>query len=310
MPSHSAAGGRKMARFRVASVPYVNAYPLVRDLLRDPDSEVVVQFALPSALPELLDSGEVDAILVSSIDALRSARRRVALTACIGSMGPVESVRLFSKVPFKRIESLALDGASLTSNALCQILLEDRYGVRPALETMASDQAAMLDKCDACVLIGDIGMMAWTEGLHVLDLGEAWTKLTHLPFMWAAWVGNDGLTPELASYLTAPTLFSEPYPRTFLREFRAMEAMPACASLGAAPEDEEERELVYSEVAEQWGWPLEVARRYLHDVMHYDLSVTMVEGFREFQRRLLVHGFADCSHFPELVEPAFDQVLS
>jgi predicted solute-binding protein len=84
-----------------------------------------------------------------------------------------------------------------------------------------------------------------------------------------------------------------------------MEAMPIPTnSLDA------EREEVYAEVVEHWGWPLETARHYLRDIMHYDLSEPMLNGYREFQARLLKHGFTDCAHFPELVEPSFEPTLS
>ena len=52
--------------YTVGSVSYTNARPLVHSLA----GKVKVELAVPSALPELLDSGEAQAVMVSSFDAL------------------------------------------------------------------------------------------------------------------------------------------------------------------------------------------------------------------------------------------------
>lgn len=91
-----------MPAYRVGCVPYVNALPLVVGLAED-DVEVV--FDVPSRLATLLDAGEVQAALVSSIEALRRPGARVVDGIGIGSFGPVESVRLFSKVPYGMIQT-------------------------------------------------------------------------------------------------------------------------------------------------------------------------------------------------------------
>ena len=52
-----------MAQFRVGCVPFVNARPLVA-AFDAPNDWVEVVYDVPSKLPALLDSGEVDAILV------------------------------------------------------------------------------------------------------------------------------------------------------------------------------------------------------------------------------------------------------
>ena len=293
-----------MSQFRVASVPYVNAYPLVRDLLFDAGIEVV--FAVPSQLPRMLESGDVAAILVSSVDALRVPGRKMAWTSCVGSYGPVESVRLFSKVPIDQIKTLALDSASMTSSTLVQIILHDQYGIRPICESYAPDQHRMLAACDACVLIGDIGMMAPSDDLHVIDLGDAWTKMTRLPFVWAAWIGGEELTPELCAYLSAPIAFRTSLPGPSTETFRAMQGMAASPVFWSDEDHSAEREEIYREVETKWGWPRDLTAHYLSQVMHYELSDLMLSGFKEFQRRLLGNGFSECIHFPELVDPAFE----
>lgn len=256
--------------FTVGSVPYVNAIPLVAHL-DGTDRPVRVLYDVPSNLPPLLANGEAQAILVSSVDSLRMPGRKIAGGVCIGSDGPVKSVRLFSKVPPSEIRRLALDASSMTSNRLAQIVLAEAYGVRPSLTTCLPDLSKMLSDADACVLIGDIGMSADGSGLTVLDLGQEWKELTGLPFVWAAWIGSEGLTPELAGLLAAA-------------EHTDLEALVEPTS-------------------KKSGWDERTVRDYFFNVMRYRMDDRMLEGLHEFQRRLLTNGFADACHFPEIVQP-------
>jgi chorismate dehydratase len=273
-----------MKRFTVGCVPYVNAIPLV-EMFEEmgPASPVQVIYKVPSELPALIESGEADCILVSSVDALRVPGRKMAEGVCIGSREQVKSVRLFSKVPFASIKTLALDRSSMTSNRLGLILLRELYGITPETQTHAPDQKEMLSVADACILIGDIGMMADGSGLHVLDLGDAWRKLTGKPFVWAAWIGSSGLTPELAWWL---------------------QRAAACAGshIGGEPEYIwRNRRAMVSRAMRQANWPEETARDYFESVMVYRMDEEMLSGLREFQKRLLANGFEDAVHFPELV---------
>lgn len=278
--------------FTVGCVPYVNAIPLV-EMFEEmgPASPVKVIYRVPSELPALLESGEAQAILVSSVDSLRTPNRRMAEGVCIGSKQQVKSVRLFSKIPFGNIKSLALDASSMTSNRLAQIILKESFGVAPQTKTQKPDLAEMLGESDACVLIGDIGMMSDGSGLHVLDLGEAWSKLTGKPFVWAAWIGNDDLSPDLVWWL---------------------QRAAACA--GNSQDGEpyyiwKNRESMVARAMSQANWPEATAKDYFENVMVYRMDSSMVEGLREFQVRLKANGFDDAIHFPELV-PAGEAAIA
>lgn len=176
-----------MAQFRVGCVPYVNARPLVA-VFDQPNEFVDVLYDVPSKLPAMLESGKVDAILVSSVELLRRDDLWPASTVGIMSNGPVQSVRLLSKVPVGQIKSLALDQSSMTSNMLAQVLLAEQ-DVFPTLDNLPPDGPNMLKDHDACVLIGDRGYEADGTGLVDIDLGQAWTEMTGLPFVWALWLG-------------------------------------------------------------------------------------------------------------------------
>ena len=188
--------------YTVGSVPYPNAKPLVRMFEENEvETAVRVRYDVPSRLPGLLAAGEVQAILVSSIEALRRPDLSIADDVAICSRREVMSVRLFSKEPFDEIRTLALDASSMTSNALARIVLARRYGVEPDCRAMPPDLDSMLTTRDAALLIGDNGMRAEPGALRVLDLGAEWHALTGLPFVWALWVGEPALEGDLGEQL-------------------------------------------------------------------------------------------------------------
>lgn len=276
------------ARFRVGCVPYVNARPLVA-CFDQPNEFVEVVYDVPSRLPALLDSGEVDAILVSSIEYLRREDLVVIGEVGIMSNGPVASVRMLSKVPLREIQTLALDESSMTSNMLAQIILAER-GVRPSLVTMEPDQAAMLAACDACVLIGDKGLEADGTGLVDIDLGAAWTELTGESFTWAVWLARADKFPEprwdeVDNFeLLSRVLFMGMICCGFhgLHEFLDLEANPSYRRLSElrreerramvavnVSETESRRKFVIDGACERSGWSPKMVEAYLsNNVRH------------------------------------------
>lgn len=289
-----------MAPYTVASVPYLNAKPLVRFFEEQPDAcPVRVIYDVPSRLPALLDAEEADAALVSSIEALTVPGRRFAEGLCIASDGPVESVRLFSKIPPANIKRLALDQSSLTSNALAQIVLAQAHGIRPFAQPQAPNLEAMLADHDAGILIGDNGLRQSSEGFHVLDLGEEWKRLTGLPFVWALWIGGPRLTPELVGYLRRARVES------------CLGARGGSALYGwlrkVRPAGEFEREIAVRQtatlaaIAREEGWPKDQVRRYLTQTICFDLGERELEALQTFRRLIAELGLAPMASFPEAV---------
>lgn len=313
-----------MHRYRVGSVPYVNAVPLIHAFQEHDDlTPVQVVFEVPSQLPALLDAQAVDAILVSSAYALTHPGLRAAREVGIASTGPVESVKVFSKVPWGQIQILATDLSSMTSNALAQIILAEDYGIRPRTVPMAPDLSTMLNHADAAVLIGDIGMMTEPpEGVEQMDLGQAWFGLTGLPFVWALWVGREGLTPELAGTLEASLMSSslgwestqsllhfEQTPAQDLQEelngFLGTAEVQAITELlgfevldtkALAQTIRSRRQEVLDAVAAEVAWPRDRLERYLTRTMSYQLDEPFHEALEVFAERLVRHGLTSATY--------------
>src|SRR5262249_46383982 len=103
---------------------------------------------------------------------------------------PVRSVKLFSRVPFARIERLALDAGSRTSQALTRVWLDAEHGVRPSrIELLPIGIPVQESTADAVLLIGDRAMTVDERPfLAGVGLAEGWTGWTGLPFVFALWV--------------------------------------------------------------------------------------------------------------------------
>jgi chorismate dehydratase len=172
------------------------------------------------------------------------------------------------------VQTLALDQSSLTSNALALGVLRETFGADPVAENCAPDLEAMLESHDACVLIGDIGMETEPEGLHVLDLGQAWKDMIGLPFVWAAWVGRPDLDPALADLLNQSWQWGR-----------------------------ENMDRVVAEAAEKSGWSIERTDRYLRRTMRYELDTPAKDGLNTFALMLARNGVLANPHRPRIVSP-------
>jgi chorismate dehydratase len=260
--------------YRVASVPYLNAKPLVKPFeWMGAATPVHVDFEVPSLLPDRLRVGDAEAIMVSSVYAWATPGARVAANLSISTQREVLSVRLFSKVPFNEIRSVAWDQSSLTSNGLARILLRDAYGVTPTGASEPPVQSTMLAHHYACVLIGGHGMAGSEDGLYVMDMGQAWHDLTGLPFVWALWVGGTSLSRELVGHLQ-----------------RALD------------ESLIRMEDVIAESSRETGFSIQQCRHYLLDIMDYRLTELHVAGLREFGRRLNALGILEEVHEPQIIQ--------
>ncbi len=179
-----------------------------------------LEFALPSECARRVAAGEADIGLVPSIELARQGLELIA-GAGVASYGAVRSILLVSKVEPASIRTLATDTSSRTSVVLAQVVLHQRYGVRPALRPSAPEVPAMLAAADAAVLIGDPALRLNLDGLpyRVLDLGQEWTGMTGLPMVFAVWAARErSLTQELAPVFLSSCRFGREHLEDIVRQ--------------------------------------------------------------------------------------------
>ena len=161
-------------------------------------------FDLPSRLADELAAGRLDVALIPSFEFFQRPDYRIVSDACIACRGPVLSVKLFSRVPAEQISSLALDEGSRTSAALARVLLHERFGLDPQLESLPIGASLEDTDADAVLLIGDRAIHspspvrrdrssegtragAWAE---VWDLGDQWCRWSGYPMVFAMWTAR------------------------------------------------------------------------------------------------------------------------
>ena len=175
---------------RIGAVSYLNSKPLIEDLaVLASDAELILDF--PSRLADDLSAGDLDVALIPSVEVLRDADYEIVSDACVATHGPVLSVKLFSRVPFANVRTLALDEGSRTSATLARVMLSERFGVRPTTTLLPLGFATENSSADAVLVIGDRAMKPPRERfVATWDLGEEWTQWTGLPFVFAMWAAR------------------------------------------------------------------------------------------------------------------------
>lgn len=182
---------RRNATPRIGAVSYLNSKPLIEGL-SERLSVGTLALDYPSRLADQLKTGQLDVALIPSIEYFRGDTYSILSDACVAARGPVLSVKLYARVPFGEIKTLALDEGSRTSVMLAQVMLFERYGVLPAKMPFLMQQSTRETSADAILMIGDRAMFEPNEQFHdVWDLGDEWFRWTGLPFVFAMWVARN-----------------------------------------------------------------------------------------------------------------------
>jgi chorismate dehydratase len=196
--------------FRIGTVPFLVARPLAWEL--EHHDEVELTLASPSELGRLLCAGELDIALASSVLVTDSPELEFWTDGpVIASRGPVRSVLVLLRpgVRANEVRSLALDPASRSGRALAQVILREVHHAAPMCAEVDPETALNGASFDAVQVIGDRALQLSQRfaNWQTLDLGEAWTNWTGLPFVFAGWIAREGFPAEqVASILRASSV--------------------------------------------------------------------------------------------------------
>jgi chorismate dehydratase len=253
----------------IGAVDYLNARPLCYGLELRSDL-FALRFDPPSRCAALLHEGSIDVGMIPTIEYLRGPGYRIVPGMAVASEGPVKSVALFTRKPLDGVRTIAADTSSRTSAGLLRVLCYERFGLDAEFHPMAPDIEAMLLHCDAALIIGDPALFMDHEarGLTKIDLGEEWTSMTGLPFVWAFWAGRpQALTGEAVRALT-----------------RARDAGVRAAN----------------EIAAAYCGPERAAagQAYLRENIRYVIGEREEAGLRKFYELAEKHGVVDATRAP------------
>jgi chorismate dehydratase len=286
---------------RLGVLSYVNTLPVTLGLEL---GEVPHPFVLVRGEPTWLNRearlGRLEVTAVSSVEvAAHPELYRVLPGLGLCARGPVQSVRLFSRLPLDELPGhpVAVTRASATSRLMLRVLVP---GVRPLtlegephldpLRPLAAEgqpQAGPArslawkhpgpagspspqghpDPVAAALLIGDRALGCVPGARFIYDLGELWRERTGLPAVFALWV------------VTRSALARSP--ETFEGAAAALEASRRWG--------EENHRRVVDEASRRTGLPPERMESY-YRALDYRLDEEAAEGLRELFRRAAALG--------------------
>ncbi|RQO69709.1 radical SAM protein [Pedobacter sp. KBW06] len=202
-----------MSKIKISAVSYTNTKPFIYGIEH---SELLTKIDLSLDIPTdcaaKLISNQVDIGLIPVAAIPMVPNANIVADYCIGSVGAVNSVFVFSKVPFQEIRTVRLDSHSRTSNNLAKVLLKFHwkqdvsYTTDPEAET------------DAMVLIGDRTFGKKSDHSYAYDMGEEWMKFTGLPFVYAAWVANKTIPETFIAEFNEALAFGLSHRQELLKE--------------------------------------------------------------------------------------------
>lgn len=174
-----------MDKIKISAVSYTNTKPFIYGLEHsDLIHQIDLSLDIPSDCAAKVISGQVDIGLMPVAAFPLVPHANIVSSYCIGSIGAVNSVFIYSHVPLEKIKTLQLDSHSRTSNNLARVLLKFYWKIDVQCSTDSQT------KTDALVLIGDRTFDKKGQYAYAYDMGEAWMDFTGLPFMYAAWIAN------------------------------------------------------------------------------------------------------------------------
>lgn len=261
-------------KVRVAAVSYLNTVPMIEGLQAWRDAELTT--AVPARLAEMVVDGRADLGLVSLADYARAGgaeglggKPGLLLVPCgmIGCDGPTMTVRIYSAVPPERITTLHADTDSHTSVVLAQVVLAERFGVRPRMEAfhvrerLAGGSDASEGWPESVLLIGDKVVSDSPPAVrypYQIDLGEAWKAMTGLPFVYAVWMCRADRADDPA-VRSAAAMIDRQHRRNGLR-----------------------LDSVITAEAPRKGWPADLARRYVGELLRFEVDDRARQGVAVF----------------------------
>ncbi|HKC00329.1 MAG TPA: menaquinone biosynthesis protein [Terriglobales bacterium] len=189
-----------MSRLKISSISYLNTAPLMwnfehseagADQITDRVAEYDISYTVPSACAEALRAGTADIGIIPAAAYATVPDLVIVPDVAIAARRAVRSILLVSKKPvdplWRQVRTVALDTASMTSVALAKILFAKWLGGARDYKPMAPDLDAMLNACDAALLIGDPALQVDRTRYFTLDLAEEWVARTGKPFVFAFW---------------------------------------------------------------------------------------------------------------------------
>jgi chorismate dehydratase len=174
----------------ISIVNYYNTTPFLYGINHsDFKSEIKLELDIPSVCAQKLKNKQVDIGLVPVAILPELESYHIITDYCIGAVGKVDSVKLFSEKPLEELTHILLDYQSKTSVTLVQVLNKHFWKKNIQFINATEGFEKQIKGTTGAVIIGD-RTFGLTQHPYQYDLAEEWQIYTHLPFVFACWVSN------------------------------------------------------------------------------------------------------------------------
>jgi chorismate dehydratase len=189
---------------KISAVSYLNTIPFVYGIINSGKLEdYSLDLDVPSACASKLQNGEADIALVPVGAIPELGAPQMITNYCIGAVGSVKTVLLLSDVPLESISRIYLDFDSRTSVRLARVLAREYWKIEPEWNPLHAGHDGSMNGKEAVVVIGDKTFAMVSKFKYVYDLAEEWIKFTSLPFVFAAWMTSQPVSPFIIGALNA-----------------------------------------------------------------------------------------------------------
>jgi chorismate dehydratase len=184
-------------KIRISAVSYTNTKPFIYGLQHAGILDKIdLSLDNPTDCAQKLIDDVVDIGLIPVAATLSLPHWEIVADYCIGAVGAVNSVFIFSNCKIHDIKTLQMDPQSRSSNNLARVLLKNFWKLNPELVVDTPDYSTSTETNTAFVQIGDRTFGKKDNYSFVYDLAEEWQKFTGLPFCFAAWIANKAIPQE------------------------------------------------------------------------------------------------------------------
>ncbi len=184
-----------MQKIKISIVSYLNSKPFIAGLNKsDLINKIDLQLDIPAVCAQKLIDGKVDLGLIPVAVLPLLKEKYIVSDYCIGAVGKVASVMLYSDVPLEKISTILLDYQSRTSVSLVKVLANKFWKINPQWVSAKENFEEEIKDSTAAVIIGDRTFGLENKYKFSYDLAEEWQKFTGLPFVFACWVANKQLS--------------------------------------------------------------------------------------------------------------------